>query len=132
MKRLYLSILSVFFLFVTTGWADAVILEFSGTPSQQKIVLNWKTGLEENIDLFMVERSTNNEDFTKVGEVTPKGSNNNYEFIDNNISEVQTSYYYRLKIRRRNGTFQMSASIVVSPKVSSILRTWGSIKALFQ
>ena len=113
-------------------YANTVILEFSGEPSANKIILNWKTGLEENVNLFIVQRSTNNKDFLPVGEVAPTGSNSAYEFIDTNLSDVKTIFYYRLRIRNSDGTFQLSEPISVIPKISSFAKTWGSIKALFQ
>jgi hypothetical protein len=131
MKRLKTIILSILVTFLAV-YADAVIIEFSGEPSQDKIILTWKTGQENDIDLFIVERSTNNKEFTKIGEVASKGSNSNYEFIDSDFTEVKSIYYYRLRIRNVDGTFQLSESITVILKISSFAKTWGSIKALFQ
>jgi len=113
-------------------YADAVIIEFSGEPSQDKIILSWKTGQETDLDLFVVERSSNKKDFNKIGEVAPKGSNSTYEFIDTEFTEVKSIYYYRLRVRNEDGTFQLSEPITVILKVSSFAKTWGSIKALFQ
>lgn len=113
-------------------FADAEILEFRAEPSPNKITLNWKTGQEDNVNIFHVERSLNNEDFQKIGEVSPKGSNSSYEFIDDSISRLRSIYYYRLKIVNNDGTFQFSESLPVIPNVSVIKQTWGSIKALFR
>ena len=113
-------------------YADAVIIEFSGEPSQDKIILSWKTGQETDLDLFVVERSSNKKDFNKIGEVAPKGSNSTYEFIDSEFTEVKSIYYYRLRVRNEDGTFQLSEPIMVILKVSGFAKTWGSIKALFQ
>lgn len=131
MKRFAVIPLTIL-LFFSLALADAVILEFSGEPTQDKIVLNWKTGQESEINLFIIEKSNNNRDFYKIGEIASKGSNNDYEFVDNNLTDVKSIYYYRLKIRRTDDTFQFSAPISVIPKVSSFAKTWGSIKALFQ
>lgn len=122
----------ILLLIVASVYADAIIVEFRGAPSENRIILNWKTGAEDNIELFIVERSANNKDFTRIGEISPKGDNSEYEYFDNNLTGVKNIYYYRLKIRRPNGTFQLSESISVIPKISSFARTWGSIKALFQ
>ncbi len=128
------SIITVAFLLIwhTFLIGDAEILEFRAESSPNKITLNWKTGQENNIKLFQVERSANNEDFQKVGEVAPKGNNSTYEFIDESISRTKNIYYYRLKVVNSNGSSQYSESLPVIPNVSSIKRTWGSIKALFR
>ena len=111
---------------------DAEILEFRAEPSPNKITLNWKTGQENEISLFHVERSLNNQEFQNIGEVNPKGNNSSYEFVDDNISRLKSIYYYRLKIINNNGTFQFSESLPVIPNVSVVKQTWGSIKALFR
>ncbi len=123
-----------FFLLILISllFADATIMEFSGEPSRDKIILKWKTGEEVNVALFIVERSINNKNFVKVGEVQPKGSNSSYQFTDNTITDSKTIFFYRLRIRNQDGSAQLTESISVIPKISSLARTWGSIKALFQ
>ncbi len=117
---------------VTTAFADAVIKEFMGTPEGNRILLYWKTGEEKDINTFLIERSNDNKIFTKIGEITAKGDNSEYQFEDTNLATVRASYYYRLRIRRTDGSFQMTEVITVIPKISSFAKTWGSIKALFQ
>lgn len=131
MRRIKTIVITILLAFVTL-YADAVIIEFSGEPSQDKIILSWKTGQETEIDIFIVERSSNKKDFNNIGEVAPKGSNSSYEFIDAEFTEVRSIYYYRLRVRNEDGTFQLSEPITVILKVSSFAKTWGSIKALFQ
>lgn len=132
MRKLLITLFLLFFSLQTYLMADAEILEFRAEPSPNKITLNWRTGQETNITSFHIERSINNNDFNKVGEVNPKGNNSTYEFIDESISRVSSIYYYRLKVVNNNGTSQFSESLPVIPNVSSIKRTWGSIKALFR
>lgn len=116
----------------TIVFADAVLMEFVGKPDGDRIIINWKTGEERDINLFIVERSTDNKNFINIGELPPKGNNSSYEFIDTNLTLARSIYYYRLRIRRTNGTFQITDIISVIPKISSFAKTWGSIKALFQ
>lgn len=132
MKTKVITIIILLLSFSAYLLADAEILEFRAEPSPNKTTLNWRTGQETNIISFYIERSNNNEDFVKVGETNPKGSNNSYEFIDENISRVKSIYYYRLKVVNNNGTFQYSESLPVIPNVSILKQTWGSIKALFK
>jgi hypothetical protein len=129
-KTLLTIFISLFFFNLL--FADAEIMEFRAEPAQNKTTISWKTGQEENVTKFHVERSTNNKDFTKVGEVDAKGSNSEYEFEDESISRMKNIYYYRLKVINNDGTFQFSESLPVIPNISSIKKTWGSIKALFR
>ena len=119
-------------LIATAVFADVVILEFKAEPSLDKITLRWKTGQETGAKQFIVERSTNNRDFVPAGEVAAKGSNSDYEFVDDRLASVNNIYYYRLKIVNTDNSTQLSESIQVMPKISSFAKTWGSIKALFQ
>lgn len=116
----------------TMAWAGATILEFSGEPSGNGIQLRWRTGDEVDISIFILERSTDNRNYSEVGQLPPKGSNSSYEFTDTNLSDVKSVYYYRLKVRNQDDTFQFSEPISVIPNLSSFAKTWGSIKALFQ
>ncbi len=132
MQKKFLLILLSLVSLTFTGYADAVIIEFSAEPAKNKIILTWKTGEEKNLNRFIIERSSNKKDFRKIGELTPKGSNSNYEYIDDNLAGVKSIYYYRLRILNDDGTHQLSESISVIPNISSFAKTWGSIKALFQ
>lgn len=131
MKQLKITLFGIL-LIALAVYADAVIIEFSGEPSQDKIILTWKTSEENDIDLFIVERSANNRDFKKIGEVTPRGNNSEYQYIDGNLAGLKNVYYYRLRVRNQDGTSQVTESITVMLKISSFAKTWGSIKALFQ
>lgn len=132
MRKIFITLFILFFSLQTYLIADAEILEFQAEPSSNKITLNWRTGVEKNITSFYIERSSNNIDFMKVGEVNPTGNNSRYEFVDESISRVRSIYYYRLRVVNNNGSSQFSESLPVIPNVSSIKRTWGSIKALFR
>ena len=132
MRKIFITLFILFFSLQTYLIADSEILEFQAEPSSNKITLNWRTGVEKNITSFYIERSSNNNDFMKVGEVDPTGTNSRYEFVDESISRVRSIYYYRLRVVNNNGSSQFSESLPVIPNVSSIKRTWGSIKALFR
>ncbi|RMG63879.1 MAG: hypothetical protein D6715_10550 [Calditrichaeota bacterium] len=124
--------ISILLALIGLAFADAVIVEFQAEPSQNRIYITWKTGEENGVQVFVVERSINNKDFTAIGEVAPKGSNSTYEFVDENFSEAKTVFYYRLQIKNTDGSSQFTDSLPVIPTISSLTRTWGSIKALFK
>lgn len=130
LKRLILAILVFGFSGLLLAGAD--ILEFRADPSVDKTLLYWKTGQENGVDLFWVERSLDNKTFVKIGEVEPKGSDSEYQYIDENLSELKNIFYYRIHVRNSDGSSQYSETVMVIPNISSIKRTWGSIKALFR
>ena len=113
-------------------FANAVIVEWKAEPSQDRIVLNWKTTSEVSVDKFVIERSTDNKHFTDIGEVVAQGAGFNYEFVDNNLGKFKNLFYYRLRVVNKDGSYQHNDSLPVIPNISSMAQTWGSIKALFR
>ncbi len=132
MKKL-VSITITLFLF-STLLAGAVIVEFSANADAGKIVVTWKASVEENVLSYVIERSTDEKNFFKIGEVLGRGAGYEYEFVDNQLGKVNNgSYYYRIGIQGRDGTYVYYDQIVwASTAISSMKRTWGSIKALFR
>jgi hypothetical protein len=127
-------ILSLLFLtvFTTWLWAGAVVVEWKAEPEQNKIILQWKTSQEEEVVKFVVERSTDSAHFFEIGEVTARGPGFQYRFEDNKLGLTNSIFYYRLKIVNNDGSFQYTDTITAIPNISSISRSWGSIKALFR
>ncbi len=132
MSRSVFTGLMVVFLAIGLVFAKTVILEFRAEPENEKIVITWKTGEEKNLQHFVVERSTDGQNFSAIGTVAPKGSNSDYRYEDASLSHFKNVFYYRLKIVDTDGSFEYTDSLPVLPKISSIKRTWGTIKALFR
>lgn len=130
MKKI--AVFVILLLFVSLAFADAVITEWKAEPAQGKIILQWKTSKEENVQKFIVERSADNRHFSEIGSVNARGAGFQYQFVDDNLGRFNSVFYYRLKIINSNGNMQYTDSLPVIPNVSSISRSWGSIKALFR
>ena len=96
--------------------------------------LEWTTGQEENLSLFVIERSTDGENFFAIAQVTASGSYSEYHYTDSSPLDVDMdrTFYYRLKMVDRNGTFNYSSVEQVSLTFNGIPYTWGAIKAMFR
>lgn len=112
--------------------ANAVITEWKAEPQQNKITLQWRTSSEVNVKKFVVERSTDNNHFVDIGEITARGPGYLYKYEDNELGIINSIFYYRLRIIDLDNSFQRTDVLTVIPNISSISRTWGSIKALFR
>ncbi|MBI5645745.1 MAG: hypothetical protein HY962_02345 [Ignavibacteriae bacterium] len=133
MKRtLLLFVLLVFP--VLTGVAGAFLEYFQGRSDGNNITLEWKTRGEANVAVFEVQRKAGWQgEFTTVASVDPKGPNSMYTFTDRTAYKSSESVYmYRLRIMEQNGPPSYSNEVTVSHSVSSVKRTWGSIKAMFR
>ena len=101
-------------------------------PIRDNIVLRWKSVDESAVSAYIIERSTDNFNFNSIGSVSPRGNNTEYKFIDSNIFKTAArTFYYRLQIQKKDGTFIFTKVVHLSPRISGVKQTWGSIKAIF-
>lgn len=123
----------VFLLFITVVYAGAYIDYFHARSDGEDVRLEWKTGDENNLQKFVIERKTPQSNFTEIGILNPKGSNSFYFFIDKNAyKSTDLLFNYRLKIVDNSNQASYSHEVTVSHSVSGVKRTWGSIKAMFR
>ncbi len=104
-----------------TGPTPVELVGFIASASNNTAQLTWQTITEVNNYGFEIERSTNNETFTKYSFVQGSGNSNSakhYSFTDNNLQNG--TYYYRLKQLDTDGQFSYSnvvkATIDYTPK----------------
>ncbi len=124
------------FLSIGLAWAGAVVSEFRGEPSRNKVTLKWTSEAEINLKGFEIERGMSKTEMEKLEFVEAKGATvgkTEYTFEDNSVFKNEGRvYYYRLKILDQDGTSTHTATIEVNPIISSARATWGSIKAMFR
>lgn len=98
------------------------LIDFTGRTENNKVKLSWTSAEESNFSHFEVERSTEAQNFTKVGRIEGKGNLqaglSYYNFYD--VQPVAT-VYYRLKMVDYDGSFEYSKIISVSGGAASAL-----------
>ena len=120
---------------ISVAFASAVIVDNSlmARSEGSQIQLYWKTGTETNLRTFTIERKTVNGNFIQIAEISPKGSNSDYSYVDDNLYKSTSNVFvYRVKIVDNNDSYTYSKELTVSHSPSDIKRTWGSIKAMFR
>lgn len=131
-KTVVLNIILAILLLSGLLYAATEIQYFTAKSENDAVLLEWKTGYEDNLRLFEVERSASNlNNFITVGTVNAIG-NNSYYYYRNELGMGASIYYYRLKLVDTNGNFTYSSTISVTHVISGIRSTWGSIKAIFR
>lgn len=78
-----------------------VLNNFDATLSNQKVVLNWQTGMEKELSHFVVERSIDGSTYSDAGMVFAGGSSGvkiNYSFNDQVVNSPKGIVYYRLRM----------------------------------
>ncbi|MFZ2323265.1 MAG: hypothetical protein WAV89_06170 [Ignavibacteriaceae bacterium] len=122
------------FLIIATVYAGAYVSYFHARSEADNVRLEWQTGDESNLQKFVIERKTPQSSFIEIQEVTPKGDNSYYTYLDENTYKANDLVFvYRLKMVDTDGTVTyLDQSTSVSLSISGVKRTWGSIKAMFR
>jgi hypothetical protein len=107
---------------------------FTARSDSDAILLEWKTGFEDNLNRFEVERSASEPNsFIHIGNVSAIGNNSYYYYRDEVVMNSSAPiYYYRLKLVDNNSGYVYSNTITVTHIISGVRSTWGSIKAIFR
>jgi hypothetical protein len=107
---------------------------FTARSDSDAILLEWKTGVEDNLNRFEIERSASEpNNFIHIGTVSAIGNNSYYYYRDEvTMNSSAPLYYYRLKLVDNNSGYVYSNTITVTHIISGVRSTWGSIKAIFR
>lgn len=108
---------SEFAIAITDEPLDVEGLLLTATPLNNSIQLDWTTEQETNNHGFELERSTDDLSYEYITWLDGVGNSNkqqNYAFIDNNVTK-NTVYYYRLK------QFDFDGSMAYSNTVEAII-----------
>jgi hypothetical protein len=135
-KTLKISIIASLLIITGILYAATELQFFTAKNESDSILLEWKTGTEDNLNRFEIERSASEpNNYMTVGTVTAIGNNSYYYFRDNvamTNNPATPIYYYRLKLIDNSGAHVYSQTITVTHVISSVRDTWGSIKAIFR
>jgi PQQ-dependent dehydrogenase (s-GDH family) len=108
---------SSFYFMSTSASLPVNLITFTGRSQNDASLLQWVVDNQDKVDHYVIERSSNNVDFNKIGSVNVKGINTekiNYNFSDLNASKIASSLFYRLKIEDIDGTFKYSNVINIT------------------
>ncbi|WP_431214006.1 LamG-like jellyroll fold domain-containing protein [Puia sp. P3] len=111
----------------TIGTLPVTYSYFKGAPSGDNVLLTWQTAQEQNSSNFVVERSTDNQNYTELGTIAASGNSAapvNYSYTDN--SPVTGSNYYRLREVDLDGKSMYSSTVQINMMTGSgrALRTY--------
>lgn len=130
-KKLFqiLLVLSI----IGTSLAGAFMEYFHGRTEGENVKLEWKTGEESNLKNFVIERKTQQSSYVDLTTLQAKGDNSFYSYVDESVYKSSDYIFtYRLRIVDQDQRISYSSEVSVSPSISGVKRTWGSIKAMFR
>lgn len=135
----HLRTLAVLLIFAGTAYAGAVrdgSLEAKSNGSG--VYVWWYSNDETGVARFEVWRSSGptsggTNSFIKVTQKSLKGNGEYYDFQDDTAFKLTDNYYqYRVRVVYTDGSVFDTPPVGVIHSVSSVRRTWGSIKAMFR
>lgn len=91
------------------------LISFGAAMEANHVALTWATGSELNNDYFSVERSSDGNIFTQIGQVEGVGNSQElttYAFRD--IVPFSDTYYYRLRQVDYDGAFSYSSAVEIA------------------
>jgi hypothetical protein len=104
------------------------LISFTGEKYLSSVLLKWETASETNNDYFIVERATDQDPFSAIGNVNGNGNSTqliNYSFTD--YHPTTGNNYYRLKQTDYNGAFKYSNILSVNFTIETeqhLLSAW--------
>lgn len=133
-------ITTIITIFIPYAFGDAVIKEFRIDPGVNKVHLIWKMSVESNVKGYKIKRGFAPNQLVDIDfkEATSAqiafGDVKEYTYIDNSIfkNEGRTYYYRVIVLDPQKKEITSSDILQVSPQISSVRHTWGSIKAMFR
>jgi len=112
-----LNNLRIYYAYYDTSPLPLEFLNFAANSDGENVKLNWQTTGELNCNYFVIESSTDFNNFREIGIVKSKSfsSINSYSFIDQKPNQVN---YYRLKQVDLNGAYKYSKIVSAIPTSS--------------
>jgi hypothetical protein len=125
---LVLALLAIVAVAYAGGIIDGTLKAWS---EGQDIVLTWRSSDETGVTGYLIDRKAGiNGPFIRVAEIPAHGSASDYSFRDKSVFRTTGTFYqYRVTI---GGGTPVEYYVSIDHSVSSVRRTWGSIKAMFR
>lgn len=130
-SKIFIAILFI----ISTTIGGTLIDSFVAKSNGDTITLTWQTIVEENVKEFEILRGKDKDNLSPIAVISAKGNNSIYSYVDENAYKSSGAFYaYGLILVDYSGNRSevVMNTQVVHDNVSSVKRTWGSIKALFR
>ncbi|TWI81270.1 putative secreted protein (Por secretion system target) [Lacibacter cauensis] len=112
-----ISSFSTFYFMSTSATLPANVITFKATAVGNNAKLLWTVEDQQNVERYVIERSSNNISFSAFGSVDARGTANEkieYQFTDINAAAFASTVYYRIKITDKDGSAKYTNVVPVS------------------
>jgi len=135
MKRLFVPGLLAALCIAGVASAGVIKGQPTARSNGSSIAVHWDSDDETGVVGYEIARKVgwDGQYMVLVASYKPKGSNQPYDFVDDSAFRTTGTYYeYRITALYSNGARSDPYEVGVSHTVSSVKKTWGSIKAMFR
>jgi hypothetical protein len=120
-------------LFVSVAFTYGQTNYFSAKSDGANVKVEWTSGDESDVNHYSILRKTPQTPYIEIATIQPKGDNSYYSYEDQSLYKTKDIIFiYQLKTVFNSKSPIFSKEVSVSPNISGIKRTWGSIKAMFR
>lgn len=98
--------------FTASGVVPVQLINLQVLYSNNAVIAKWQTASEQNLSHFIIQKSTNGNEYLDVGRVEAIGNSDNiqsYNFIDEKLGTADRYFYYMIKAVEKNGDYSFSA-----------------------
>jgi hypothetical protein len=132
MKRL-LAISLALLLPLAASTSAVIKGSLTATSNNSAIQVRWSSDDDTGVSGYEIARRAGYDGAFIVLAIAPVSADRSYLFIDETAFRVTDSYYqYRITPVYADGRVSEPYFVTVTHSVSSVRRTWGSIKAMFR
>mgnify|MGYP001076726668 CR=1 FL=1 len=90
---------------------------FTAKPDKNDVLLDWGTASESNSSYFEIQRSTDGQNFTKIGTTNAAGNSATIkQYYYRDVNPLRGINYYRLKMADLDGAYTFSKTVTVEMK----------------
>ncbi len=129
-----ITVLLTTLLIIIVTIAGSRLTNLSISTEGRDIRISWEMIEQTGVQHFNVERrAIDQENYTRINDrPIAVEESRHYEFIDRTVYKQENAVvFYRIAIVEENGSVYYSDSVPLG-KISSVRRTWGSIKSMFR
>jgi hypothetical protein len=143
MRKLYSFTFLLFVGFMFSAATDVLLVRFNAVVQSSptnEIQVSWVVSKEDDVDFYTVKRKMSHQDQfqdlaqIQLSEGAEELDGKTYTFFDRNVYKNTTEaepVIYALYANKM-GTSKFLAQVDVNYTTTTVRRTWGSIKAMFQ
>ena len=116
-------------------FAGTIFEQYSATPDNNRVTINWRTSSEIDVVSFVIKRSLGSDQYMEIDRISAKGEASEYTYVDDNVYFKTTqTYFYKISAINSAGEEleETEQPLIANPNISGIFRTWGAIKSMFR